>query len=161
MSVAHSEVTREASDGGRQPCSSPALWGWWYRGQKQRNRHTRPRYGWRGLDDAGRSEVRWSGRGGGKGKSSRTLTHLGTEGRRNGDAPATLGLSVAERRSEVARADSCGGSRAANLVVEGGGGGRGLDAAAWGGTKRFALVVEGGSNGEVRCWSSGNYVDLQ
>ena len=96
----------------------------------------------------------WSGRGGGKGKGSRTLTHLTTEGRRNGDAPATLGLSVLERRSEVARAASCCSSRAANLVVEGGGGGGGggLDVAAWGGTKRFALVVESGSNGEARCW---------
>jgi len=100
MSVAHSEVTREASDGGRQPCSSPALWGWWYRGQKQRNRHTRLRYGWRGLDDAGRSEVRWSGRGGGKGKSSRTLTHLGTEGRRNG---MHLQHSVSRSRREGVR----------------------------------------------------------
>ena len=45
MRVAHSEVTGEASNGGRLLCCTLALWGPWYRGPKQRNSVTVPQYG--------------------------------------------------------------------------------------------------------------------
>jgi hypothetical protein len=37
-------VTREASDGGRQPCCTPALWRRSHKYSKQRNSHTVPPY---------------------------------------------------------------------------------------------------------------------
>jgi hypothetical protein len=82
----------------------------------------------------------WIGSGRGSGSNSQLK-----EGAM-GIAPATLGLSVLERRSGVARAVSCCGSRAANLVVEGGGG---FEAAAWGGTEGLSSSSSS-SRGEGR-----------
>ena len=59
-----------------------------------------------------------------------------------GIAPATLGVSVLERWSEVVRTASCCSWRAANLVVEEGGSG-GIDVAAWVGQRGCFLCRRG------------------
>ena len=53
--------------------------------------------------------------------------------------PATLGLSVLERRSEVARTASCSGEGTANLVVEGS---RSVGVSVWG-EQGVGLVCRG------------------